>query len=67
MDDQYDDHYHTPSDQTTSHLAYHSKVKIKDHDYEALKPNFAWAPVEVIKKTLDSTTQMFLNMYRMPL
>ena len=55
MDDQYDDHYHTPSDQTISHLAYHSKVKVKDHDYEALKHN------------LEGTTQMFRNMYCMPL
>ena len=67
MDDQYDDHYHTPSDQNISHLAYYSKLKVKDHDYEALKPHFAWAPVEVIKKTLEGTTQMFRNMYCMPL
>jgi hypothetical protein len=67
MDDQYNDHYHTTSDQNISHLAFSSKVKVKDHDYEALKPHFAWAPVEVIKKTLESTTQMFRNMYRMPL
>jgi hypothetical protein len=67
MDDQYNNHYHTPSDQTISHLAYHSKVKAKDHDYEAFKPNFAWAPVEVFKKALEGTTQMFRNMYCMPL
>ena len=32
-----------------------------------VSPNLAWAPVTVIKKTLENTTQMFHNMYRMPL
>lgn len=67
MDNIYGEHFENPSDRVISALACSAKVKLKDHDYEALKPNFAWAPIEVIKKTLENTTQMFRNMYRMPL
>jgi hypothetical protein len=66
-DDLYGDHYDNLGDHTVSALACNHKVKVRTRDYEALRPNFAWAPIEVIKRTLDATTQMFCNMYRMPL
>ena len=40
-------------------LIYHGPKKITpfDQDYGALKPYFAWLPVEIIKKTFSETTQ----------
>jgi hypothetical protein len=32
-------------------------VSSKDLDFELLQPNFAWAPVDVIKRTFDITTR----------
>ena len=32
------------------------EVSQNDPDYEALHPNFDWAPAEVIKKTFDVTS-----------
>ena len=33
------------------------EVSQNDPDFKALRPNFAWAPVEVIKRTFDVTTR----------
>ena len=33
------------------------KIAPSDQDYGALKPCFAWLPVEIIKKTFSETTQ----------
>jgi hypothetical protein len=32
-------------------------VSSKDPDFELLQPNFAWAPVDIIKRTFDITTR----------
>jgi hypothetical protein len=33
------------------------KVSEAPHDYDALRPHFAWLPTDIIKKTFDVTTQ----------
>ncbi len=33
------------------------ELKVKDHDYDSLRPYFAWAPTNVVKATLENTTQ----------
>jgi len=41
-------------------------VALKDIDYESLRPNFAWFPVDAIKATFEATTQFGRNSYRLP-
>ena len=43
------------------------KIKKKAVDYEKLRPFFAWKPVEVVRKTLQATTQLATNVVRLPL
>ena len=38
-------------------FAFVHETKEKEPDYEALRPHFGWAPVDVIKKTLEATTR----------
>jgi hypothetical protein len=66
-DDEYDFHFQDPRDRASSHIANNHKTRLKEPDYEALHPNFGWAPIETIKKTFAKTTQLFRNMYRLPL
>ena len=66
-DDEYDFHFLDPRERAASHLANNHKTKLKEPDYEALRPNFGWATIEMIKKTFATSTQFFRNMYRMPL
>jgi hypothetical protein len=66
-DDEYDFHFQDHRDRAVSHLANSHKLKLKEPDYEALRPNFGWAFLEIIKKTFAKTTQFFHNMYRLPL
>ena len=42
------------------------EVSSNDPDFEALRPNFAWAPVEVIKRTFDITTRWTRSIEHMP-
>jgi len=44
----------------------HNKVKMKEPDYEALHPCFAWAPADIVKKTLEATMQYAQNSYNLP-
>jgi len=44
----------------------HNKVKMKEPDYEALCPCFAWAPADIMKKTLEAATQYAWNSYNLP-
>ncbi len=39
---------------------------MKEPDYEALCPCFAWAPADIVKKTLEATTQYTWNSYNLP-
>ena len=39
----------------------------KKPDYAALRPFFGWKPVEVVRKTLQATTQFATNVVRLPL
>ncbi|MEL6802173.1 MAG: hypothetical protein AAFO91_00130, partial [Bacteroidota bacterium] len=39
----------------------------KKPDYELLRPFFGWKPVEVVRKTLQATTQFATNVVRLPL
>ena len=44
----------------TKHLlleAYEREIKLKEPDYEALRPNFAWQSTDTVKRTMESTTQ----------
>ena len=66
-DDEYDFHFLDPRERAASHLANNHKTKLKEPDYEALRPNFGWATIEMIKKTFATSTQFFRNMYRLPL
>jgi len=43
-----------------------NKVKMKEPDYEALCPCFAWAPADIVKKMLEATTQCAQNSYNLP-
>ncbi len=36
-------------------------------DIDDLRPCFGWAPTDVIKRTLDATTQFARNVYRLPM
>jgi hypothetical protein len=65
--DEYDYHFQNPRDRACSHLANNHKTQLKEPDFEALRPNFGWAPIEMIKKTFAKSTQFFRNMYRLPL
>ena len=48
-------------------LAAHGhQSQVKEPNYEALRPCFAWAPLDVIKKTFAATTQFARNAYRLP-
>lgn len=42
-------------------------VKEKPPDYEALRPRFGWAPVDVIAKTFKATTQFARSNHRIPM
>ena len=42
------------------------EVSSNDPDFEALRPNFAWAPVEVIKRTFDITTRWARSIEHLP-
>ena len=64
---EYDFHYQDPRDRASSHLVNSHKVQLKEPDYEALRPNFGWAPINIIKKTIAKSTQFFRNIYRLPL
>ena len=48
-------------------LASNAKVEKKPIDFEALRPFFAWKPVEAVKKTLQATTQYATNVMRLPM
>ena len=39
----------------------------KKFDYEALRPYFAWKPIEVVKETITATTQFGKNVLRLPM
>jgi len=39
---------------------------MKEPDYEAFCPCFAWAPADVVKKNLEATTQYAWNSYNLP-
>ena len=43
-----------------------NKVKMKEPDYEALCPCFAWAPADIVKKMLEATMQYAQNSYNLP-
>jgi len=43
-----------------------NKIKMKEPDYEALHPCFAWAPADIVKKTLEATMQYAWNLYNLP-
>ena len=60
-DDEYDFHFQDPRDRATSHLPNNHKTRLKDPDYEALRPNFGWAPIKLIKKTFAKSTQFFVT------
>ncbi|HET7637806.1 MAG TPA: hypothetical protein VFK47_03615, partial [Ktedonobacteraceae bacterium] len=47
--------------------AYKHEVKSKEPNYEDLRPNFGWAPIDVIKRTFAATTQLARNVYRLPM
>jgi len=56
-------------DQSIDFLIYESNrhtVITKEPDYEAIRPCFAWAPIDIIKKTFAATTQYARNSYRLP-
>ena len=42
------------------------EVSQNDPDFEALRPNFAWAPVDVIKRTFDVTTRWARSVELLP-
>jgi hypothetical protein len=48
-----------------THPSHHGPRKVLEapHDYDALRPHFAWLPTNIIKKTFEVTTQYA----RMPL
>jgi hypothetical protein len=46
---------------------YAHERKNRTEDIEDLRPCFGWAPVDVIKRTLEATTQMARNVYRLPM
>jgi hypothetical protein len=54
--DEYDYHFQDPCDRACSHLANNHKTRLKEPDYEALRPNFGWVPIELIKKTFAKST-----------
>ena len=66
-DEDYDFHFNDYRDRAQAHLVSQHKLKLHEPDYEALRPNFGWIPIEIIKKTFAKTTQFFRNMYCLPL
>jgi uncharacterized membrane protein YgcG len=66
--DAYSAHY-LDSDVRTKALAhiFNHKIHLKERDYEGLRCCFAWAPIEVVKKTIENTTQFFNNIFRLPM
>ena len=64
--DEYPEHFSSVRDRAQAHIANH-KVKRLELDYEGLRSCFAWAPIEVIKRTIALTTQYFRNTFRLPL
>jgi hypothetical protein len=62
-----DYHFGNSQERACSYLANNHKTRLKDPDYEALRPNFGWAPIGIIKKTFAKSTQFFRNMFRLPL
>ena len=56
-------------DDKVDRLLFHvncNKVKMKEPDYEALHPCFAWAPADIVKKMLEATMQYAWNSYILP-
>jgi hypothetical protein len=43
------------------------EVKVKEKDYGALCPCFGWLPMDVVKKTIEMTTQFAQNQYCLPI
>jgi hypothetical protein len=50
-----------------SHIVSATNIQPKQHDFNRLKPNFGWAPVERIRKTLENTTQFARADPRLPM
>ena len=61
------DEYHDAVPEYRELYAFAHQVTPKEPDYEALRPMFAWAPIDVIKRTFAATTQYARNVYRLPL
>ena len=51
--------------ETKYHINPH-EVSSNDPDFEALRPNFAWAPAETIKRTFDVTTRWARSIEQLP-
>ena len=47
-------------------VQHQQQVQCLDRDLELLRPNFAWCPVERIRRTLDATTQYARATLRLP-
>ena len=60
-------HQLTGKDQTFNSLAYVMHSLDKVHNYERLQPKLAWKPLEVIKRTLEATTQWGRQVIKFPL
>jgi hypothetical protein len=61
--DEFPEHFVNVRDKAQAHLANH-KVKLQALDYEGLRSCFAWAPTEVVKKTIEKT-QYLRNIFRL--
>ena len=61
------DEYHDAVPEYHELYAIAHQVTPKEPDYEALRSMFAWAPLDVIKRTFAATTQYSCNVYSIPL
>ena len=66
--DEFPEHYQEFEHRTKAqaHIANH-RIQLKERDYDGLRPCFAWLPTEVVKKTVEHTTQFFRNIFRLPM
>jgi len=66
--DEFAEHYQEFEVRTKAqaHIANH-RVQLKDRDYESLRPCFAWLPTDVVRKTVEHSTQFFRNIFRLPM
>ena len=66
-DDDEDPVFENTQDRVAARIANPHKVKMREQDYVSLIPKMGWMPLEVVKKTIEKSTQWFRNIYRLPM